>query len=187
MCDPFMSCAACAGSALGQAWYKSAAMIKQRLICLLLVLQPAWLLAAEIQGRVIRVADGDTVTILDADKVQHKIRLAGIDAPEKAQAFGQRSKQSLTDLVAGKEVTVITHKEDRYGRSVGKVLREGRDVNLLQIERGLAWFYRQYQNEQTQEDRARYVEAEEQAREQRLGLWRDKEPVPPWDWRRAHK
>ena len=77
--------------------------------------------ADTITGRVVGVADGDTVTVLDADKVQHKIRLAGIDAPEKAQAFGTRSKQNLSDLVFGKDVRVDWDKRDRYGRIVGKV------------------------------------------------------------------
>ncbi len=88
---------------------------------------------------VVHVADGDTITVLDAGKVQHKVRLAGIDAPEKAQPFGQRSRESLEDLVAGRTVIVETHKKDRYGRYVGKVILNSRDVNLEQIRRGMAW------------------------------------------------
>ncbi len=88
---------------------------------------------------VVHVADGDTITVLDAGKVQHKVRLAGIDAPEKAQPFGQRSRESLADLVAGRTVIVETHKKDRYGRYVGKVILNSRDVNLEQIRRGMAW------------------------------------------------
>jgi len=88
---------------------------------------------------VVHVADGDTITVLDAGKVQHKVRLAGIDAPEKAKPFGQRSRESLEDLVAGRTVIVETHKKDRYGRYVGKVILNSRDVNLEQIRRGMAW------------------------------------------------
>ena len=95
--------------------------------------------AATIEGRV--VADGDTITVLDDNKVQHKIRLAGIDAPEKKQPFGQRSKQSLSDLVFDKAVTVETNKRDKYRREVGKVLVGGVDANLEQVKRGMAWHY----------------------------------------------
>ena len=94
--------------------------------------------AATIEGRVVGVADGDTITVLDANAVQHKIRLAGIDAPEKKQPFGQRSKQSLSDLVFDKAVTVETNKRDKYRREVGKVLVGGVDANLEQVKRGMA-------------------------------------------------
>ena len=89
-----------------------------------------------------RVAYGDTITVLDADRVRHKIRLAGIDAPEKKQAFGNRSKEKLSELAFDKTVDVETGKRDRYGRQIGKVLVSGRDINLVQVERGMAWFYR---------------------------------------------
>ncbi len=91
--------------------------------------------AETITGLVVGVADGDTITVLDADKVQHKIRLSGIDAPEKKQPFGNRSKESLSDLAFDKTVNVETSKRDRYGRQIGKVLVNGRDVNLVQVER----------------------------------------------------
>ncbi len=94
--------------------------------------------AETITGRVVGVADGDTITVLDADKVQHKIRLSGIDAPEKKQPFGNRSKESLSALAFDKTVNVETSKRDRYGRQIGKVLVNGRDVNLVQVERGMA-------------------------------------------------
>ena len=111
--------------------------------------------AATITGRVVAVSDGDTLTVLDADRAQHKIRLSGIDAPEKAQAFGERSKQNLSRLVFGKEIEVQWNKRDRYGRIVGKVLvaeapcKAGDcpktvDACLSQITAGLAWWYRDY-------------------------------------------
>lgn len=159
--------------------------VRRLLLCLCLAVLPA--AAAELHGKVVGVTDGDTITVLDADKVLHTIRLAGIDAPEKKQAFGQRAKQSLAELVAGKYVTVVTHKQDRYGRDVGKVLIDGWDVNLMQIERGMGWFYRQYQRELTPEDRGLYESAEMDAKEQRRGLWREKAPEPPWEWRKERR
>jgi endonuclease YncB( thermonuclease family) len=143
--------------------------------------------AETIKGRVVAVADGDTVTVLDATKTQYKVRLAGIDAPEKAQAFGQRSKESLGELVFDRVVTVETTKRDRYGRSVGTVRIDGLDANLEQIKRGMAWHYRAYEREQSPQERQDYAAAEVAAREARLGLWKDAQPVPPWDFRYTRK
>ena len=155
-------------------------------ICALLLLGGA-LNAATLQGKVIGVADGDTVTLLDAQKNQHKIRLQGIDAPEKAQAFGNKSKQSLHEMVHGKEVMVDFQKKDKYGRTVGKVLVNNTDVCLEQIKRGMAWHYKQYANEQAPEDRDIYAQAELTARTQSVGLWNDKTPTPPWTFRQQNK
>jgi endonuclease YncB( thermonuclease family) len=143
--------------------------------------------AATIEGRVVGVTDGDSVTVLGADKVQHKIRLAGIDAPEKKQDFGQRSKQSLSDLVFSKTVTVETGKKDRYGREVGKVLVNGLDANLEQVQRGFAWHYKAYQREQSASDRTLYDFAESEAKAAKRGLWRDADPMPPWGYRKAKR
>ncbi|MDI1238661.1 MAG: thermonuclease family protein [Polaromonas sp.] len=140
-----------------------------------------------IEGKVVRVSDGDTITVLDQSKTQHKIRLSGIDAPEKGMPFGQKSKDNLSDMVAGKEVTVETTKLDRYGRNVGKVLVEGLDANLAQVEAGFAWHYKAYQREQSGADRLAYTHAEERAREARKGLWMDREPTPPWEWRKQRR
>ena len=139
--------------------------------------------AGTIDGRVVSVADGDTITVLDAGKVQHKIRLAGIDAPEKKQPFGQRSKQSLSDLVFDKAVIVETNKVDKYRRNVGKVLVDGVDANLAQVQRGFAWHYKAYEREQSTIERKVYADAENEAKAARLGLWADSEPVPPWEFR----
>src|SRR5215510_13974249 len=100
-----------------------------------------------ITGKVVGVSDGDTIRVLDAGNQQHKVRLDGIDAPESNQDFGGLSKQSLSDLVFGKTVTVTSGKKDRYGRTVGKVSLDGRDITLEQINRGMAWFYRAYAKE----------------------------------------
>lgn len=144
--------------------------------------------AASLSGQIVGVTDGDTVTLLDRDDNQHKIRLAGIDAPEKRQAFGQQSKKSLSDLVFDKQVTVETDKKDRYGRDVGKILLPtGRDVNLEQVTRGFAWHYKTYQREQSSNDRLLYDFAEKEARAARRGLWRDVEPEAPWDFRKKSK
>lgn len=143
--------------------------------------------AGDIQGRVIRVTDGDTITILDGKNEQHKIRLAGIDAPEKKQAFGTRSKQALSDDVFGKTVIVDWNKRDRYKRIVGKVMVDGQDMNLKQVKRGMAWHYKKYEGEQDVEDRSDYAQAEDLARRGRLGLWRDDSPVAPWDFRRFNR
>ncbi len=90
------------------------------------------------------IADGDTLTILDTSNQQHRIRLYGIDAPEKKQPFGSRSKQNLAALAFAKHAVVEWTKPDRYGRIIGKVIVDGQDVGLRQIEAGLAWWYRKY-------------------------------------------
>ena len=143
--------------------------------------------AATLQGKVVSVADGDTIKVLDATKTQHKIRLQGIDAPEKAQAFGQKSKQSLSQLVYNKQVTVEYQKKDKYGRTLGKVILNGTDVCLEQIKLGMAWHYKQYKSDQPKEDRETYAQVEQTARIQAVGLWKDKMPNPPWEYRKQQK
>ena len=155
------------------------------LALMLLVGVSAW--ADTITGKVIAVTDGDTIRVLDAQNVQYKVRLAGIDAPESKQAYGARSKQSLSGLVFGKTVTVEFSKHDRYGRVVGKVLYEKADMDLQQVEVGLAWHYKQYAKEQSASDRGLYAAAEDRAKAAHLGLWHDLNPVPPWEWRRRSK
>lgn len=168
----------------------------RRLLAGLLLAATASLQAADLEGTVVGVSDGDTITVLDADKTQHKVRLAGIDAPEKGQDFGRRSKENLSDLVFGKAVRIEWSKEDRYGRKVAKVwvgdtsctqlaCPEAIDAGLAQVSVGLAWWYRQYAGEQHPEDRERYEFAETEARASRAGLWRDAAPIAPWDWRRS--
>lgn len=154
-------------------------------LLLVLALTPAW--ADFLVGRVVAVADGDTITLLDDTKVQHNIRLAGIDAPERKQPFGQRAKEQLSDLVFGKTVKVETEKVDRYGRQIGKVLIDGRDANLAMVTSGMAWHYKKYQTELAALDRLLYASAEEDARAGRVGLWRKPAPVASWDWRRGER
>ena len=137
-----------------------------------------------LQGKVVSVADGDTITVLDAEKNQHKIRLQGIDAPEKAQAFGAKSKQALYEMVHGKTVQVSFEKSDKYGRILGKVLLDGQDICHQQIKAGLAWHYKKYQNQQPLVDRDAYSASETAAKNEKLGLWSDPRPVAPWDFRK---
>ena len=162
-------------------------MILKKLIALIWLCIAMSLNAATLQGKVVSVADGDTITILDSQKTQHKIRLQGIDAPERAQAFGNKSKQSLHEMVHGKQVTVDSQKKDKYGRVVGKILLNNTDVCLEQLKRGMAWHYKQHANEQPKEDRETYSLAEQQAKTEFKGLWRDKQPVPPWEFRKQNK
>ncbi len=143
--------------------------------------------AATVEGHVVGVADGDTITVLDSTNTQHKIRLSGIDAPEKTQAFGNRSKDSLSKMVFDKTVTVETDKKDRYGREVGKVLVNGVDANYVQVQRGLAWHYKAYEREQSANDRKLYDFAENEAKTAKRGLWGDPNPVPPWEFRRTKR
>jgi endonuclease YncB( thermonuclease family) len=140
--------------------------------------------AKTIEGLVVGVADGDTITVLDQHMNTYKIRLQGIDAPEKKQAFGEKSKQSLNDLVNGKQVHIEYDKEDKYGRMVGKVTLGDLDVCLQQLVLGMAWHYKKYQNEQPATDRAVYSDTEMKSKSLRLGLWADETPMPPWAFRK---
>jgi len=133
---------------------------------------------AETSGKVIAISDGDTLTVL-VERQQVKVRLVEIDAPEKAQAFGNRSKQSLSDLCFDKTVKLDDRGKDRYGRTLARVYCDGIDANAEQVRRGMAWVYRKY----APKDSPLFaVEAE--AKRARRGLWADAEPVPPWEWRR---
>ncbi len=134
-------------------------------------------------GRVVGVTDGDTIVLLDEMNQQNKIRLSGIDAPEKGQAFGQVSKEHLSYLIYARLVSAHCTKVDHYGRLLCVIMVDGRDANLAQVEAGLAWHYKQYEQEQTMKDRERYAASESLAREGQRGLWSEKDPIPPWDWR----
>ncbi|WP_241673077.1 thermonuclease family protein [Lacisediminimonas profundi] len=144
-------------------------------------LLPAY--AARFEGKVVGLSDGDTITVLSRDQVQYKIRLAGIDAPEKRQAYGDKSRAHLASLVFGKWVAVDWTKRDRYGRILGKVSVAGQDVCLEQIRNGMAWHYKKYAADQDWSDRSLYAAAERDAVRDRRGLWGDAAPVPPWGFR----
>ena len=148
---------------------------------LLLIVLSSYLFSLELIGKVVKVSDGDTVTILTSDKTQHKIRLNDIDAPEKKQAFGNKSKDNLAKYIAGKTVTVKYQKKDKYKRILGTIYYNNTDINLQQIKDGYAWVYKQYSKNQA------YYKAERVARDKRIGLWADKNPLEPWKFRRKKK
>lgn len=153
-----------------------------RHVCLLSALVLSYpAVAEEIVGRVVGVADGDTLTILVNGREQIKVRLAEIDAPEKSQPFGQRSKQSLSDLCFDKDAVLQKTDTDRYGRTVAKVHCDGMYANAEQIRRGLAWAYRKYLHDQS------LLVLENEARVAKRGLWSDGEPVPPWEFRKLKR
>lgn len=145
----------------------------------------AFPLHAEIlTGRVVGITDGDTITVLDANRQQYKIWLMGSDAPEHDQAFGERSRQNLASLVFGKNVSIEWRKKHRK-RLIGKVAVSGVDANLEQVKAGMAWWYERYRKEQAPDDQRRYEQAQLNAQLKRTGLWADKNAMPPWDWRKA--
>lgn len=144
------------------------------LLVALLAINPAY------ADRVIGIADGDTLTVLH-DQRPLKIRLADIDAPEKKQAFGQRSKESLSDLCWNKDATYRTQTIDKYGRTVARVSCAGIDANRVQVERGLAWVYSQYNTDSS------LPSVQAAAKSSRKGLWADNAPMPPWEFRHPIK
>lgn len=137
--------------------------------------------AADITCRVVGVADGDTLTCLTADNTQVRVRLAQIDAPEKSQPWGERSKQHLSDAVFRHTVRLSVETTDKYGRTVATVWRDSRDINLEQVRSGMAWVYTQYAHDPA------YTAAERTARTAHAGLWADANPMPPWEFRHSGK
>jgi endonuclease YncB( thermonuclease family) len=133
--------------------------------------------AEPLTGKVVSVHDGDTVRVLDANNAQHKVRLDGIDAPERGQPFGTVARDRLASLVMGKAVTVHNEGRDKWGRTLGRIEIEGRDVNRQMVDDGMAWHYSRFNKD------ARLAAAERQARAAGRGLWADAKPVPPWEWR----
>lgn len=134
-------------------------------------------LSADIQGKVVRILDGDTLEVLNIQRPV-RVRLADIDAPEKKQAYGRWSTQVLKSLVAGKTVTVSYTQHDRYGRIIGQVYApDGMNVNQFMVRAGAAWVYEQYNTDPV------LPVLQNEARQQKRGLWSDADPVPPWIWR----
>ena len=130
-------------------------------------------------GKVVGVSDGDTITVLDANMTEHKVRLMGIDAPEKSQDFGNQSKQALSNYIYQREVTVDYKKIGKYKRIVGKVILDKQDICLAMISDGMAWHYKDYEKEQSKADRDLYSQAELKAREAKIGLWQDSKAIAP--------
>jgi endonuclease YncB( thermonuclease family) len=152
-------------------------------LLLFFVLIPVWFNAlahaTTFQAKVVSIADGDTITVLNEAKEQIRIRLNGIDCPEKGQAFGRKATEFTKDLVALQTVTIQTFGQDRYGRTIGDVaLEDGRNLNQELVKAGLAWWYRKYAPGDMVLEKL-----ETEAREARKGLWKDPHPIPPWDFR----
>jgi endonuclease YncB( thermonuclease family) len=146
----------------------------------LLALSPA-VFAADLTGRVIGIADGDTVTLLTSAKQQVRIRLAEIDAPESDQPYGNKSKQKLSELIFGKDVRVVVQTTDRYGRTVGRPYAGDLDVCEEMVRAGAVWVYRQYVIDKS------LFDIEIEAREAKRGIWglSEAQNMPPWEWRRT--
>lgn len=136
--------------------------------------------AQEIAGRVVGIADGDSFTLLTVDKREIEVRLAEIDAPERGQPYGSRSREQLSMLIFQQEVVVDVQTVDRYGRTVGRPYRGELDVCAEMVRTGAAWAYRQYLRDD------QLLELESDAREARRGVWglSEAENQPPWEWRR---
>ena len=141
----------------------------------------AFFLIGQTSGKVVSITDGDTIVIRPSQGPSVKVRLIGIDAPERGQAFGTRARQELGDLIAGQVVEVIGTERDRYGRLLGDVRHDGRSINLEMIRLGMAWAYVEFKPP------PEFIKAEAEARTARRGLWADKSPVPPWTYRRNQR
>jgi len=134
-----------------------------------------------IRGKVIKIADGDTLTLLANSNKKIRIRLAGIDTPEKKQPFGNSAKKILAKLVFQKKILIETETKDRYGRTIGVVFLNNKNVNNELVRQGMAWVYKKYT------DNKILYELEAQAKTRRIGLWADDTPIAPWDWRKGKR
>ncbi|WP_238386986.1 MULTISPECIES: thermonuclease family protein [unclassified Campylobacter] len=132
-----------------------------------------------IQGIVIKVIDGDTIDVLDLNQTKHRIRLYGIDAPEKKQSYGNKAREFLASLIAGKEVKVLIKDKDKYQRNIGLILLDGMDINKEMVKNGYAWAYIEYSKD--------YATEEVDAKTFKLGLWADKNSIKPSEFRKIHR
>ena len=165
---------------VGESWQTS----PMRIVAITItwaVLATTAIAADTITGRVVGITDGDTITLrTTTDTI--KVRLTGIDAPERGQPFGTKAKQALSGMVFGKDVTVKSSGEDRYGRTLGEIIVDGESVNVRLVRGGWAWWYELYAPDDNQ-----LRDAQQEARQAGRGLWADRNPVPPWDWRRGKR
>lgn len=143
---------------------------------------PSFSEASDFSGRVVAILDGDTIEVLH-NRTTERIRLAGIDCPERKQPFGQRAKQATSAFSFGQHVTVHSAGKDRYGRTVGTVeLTDGTNLNYELVRQGWCWWYWKYAP-----DEIVLAVLEMRARDAKKGLWADEEPIPPWEWRKQGK
>jgi micrococcal nuclease len=157
-------------------------MKKSSLIFLSGIIISSWISCKPaIYGKVIGIKDGDTIEVLTSEKRPLIIRLNGIDAPEKKQAYGQKSKENLSNLIFGKRVKVLSVGHDRYGRLLADIFLDGKNVNYLQVSEGFAWHYKKYSKDKN------LKRLENKARNDNLGLWKDQNPIPPWDFRKTRE
>jgi micrococcal nuclease len=152
-------------------------IIELRVIAFLLLIYPC-ICYPQLKGKVVSIADGDTFTML-VKKNQIRVRLHGIDCPEKTQDYGMVAKKYLSDLIFGKEVIVIKKGIDRYGRTIGMVTIDGASVNESLLREGLAWHYTYY------DKNVRWAKLEANAKEAKKGLWIKRNAIPPWDFRKV--
>jgi endonuclease YncB( thermonuclease family) len=141
----------------------------------------------EVTGNVIKNHDGDTIKLKTADRGVIVVRFSGADTPEIGQAYWRAARGYLRKLVAGKPVTVRCYKQDKYEREVCHVSVGGADAGLALVQQGYAWYAHMFSNELSASQQKAYLEAEEAARRQRLGLWQDPDPMPPWECRKVRK
>ena len=156
-------------------------MKKLSILLILLGILPTYSQANEWVGTVVAILDGDTVKVLNQEKEQVKIRLTEIDAPESSQAFGTKSKQSLSKICFNKSVVVMDGGTDRYKRTLGRLICDGVDANAEQVKRGMAWAYRKYLTDNS------IISLEDTAKINKIGLWVDENPTPPWEFRKNKK
>jgi endonuclease YncB( thermonuclease family) len=157
-------------------------MTKIRYLIIILTILVSASISFAFQGKVVRVIDGDTIVILNIDNEQTKVRLYGIDSPESKQAFGTRSKQFLSKLIFGQVVAIVDMGNDRYGRTIGKIYLDDQYINLMMVQAGMAWWYKQYSKRDTE-----LSLAQTKAQKQQLGLWIDPKAVAPWEFRAKKK
>ena len=167
-------------------------MILKRLLIIILFLISTYTYG-DFNAQVVRIVDGDTIQVIDSNGIKFKIRLLGIDTPELKQRFGYESSLSLKKIIDGKSVIIISKPEKnkpytlgRYKRIIGKIILNGKDINLEMVQKGMAWHYKKYIKSQNVEDRQSYNNAEQDARLNKIGLWSDVNPVAPWEWRKLN-
>mgnify|MGYP001282441155 CR=1 FL=1 len=135
-----------------------------------------------IQGQIVRVSDGDTVVLLDEDKIQHRVRLDGIDCPESKQAYGTKATQFVREKLGGGKATVYYNKKDRYGRLLGVLINSsGENINELLLANGLAWHYKHYNKNPI------YTQLEQDAKDKRLNIWSEDNPIEPYEFRKMQR